>query len=50
MMQKIKLKSLWVSFAPNKDNIIYQIVFPKTFAEYRYFSTDFMDFLEKSLV
>lgn len=33
----------------NKDNIIYQIVFPKKFAEYRYFSADFMNFLDKEL-
>jgi len=32
-----------------KGNIIYQIVFPKKFAEYRYFSVDFLDYLDKEL-
>jgi len=33
----------------DKHKIIYQIVFPKTFAEYRYFSSDFMEYLHKEL-
>ena len=33
----------------DKGNIIYQIVFPKKFSEYRYFSPDFMDYLDKEL-
>lgn len=33
----------------DKDNIVYQIVFPKKFAEHRYFSPDFMDYIDKKL-
>lgn len=31
------------------SNVIYQIVFPKKFAEYRYFSQEFLDYLDKEL-
>lgn len=33
----------------DKGNIIYQIVFPKKFDKYRYFSSDFIDYLDKNL-
>ena len=32
-----------------KDNIVYQIAFPRKFADYRYFSHDFIDYLDKEL-
>src|SRR3989304_3982956 len=31
----------------DEGNIIYQIVFPKRFANYRYFSVDFINYLDK---
>lgn len=31
------------------DKIVYQIVFPKKYREYRYFSRDFVDYLDKEL-
>jgi len=33
----------------NKGNVIYQIVFPMKFSKYRYFSSDFIDYLDKKL-
>ncbi|MEK7449082.1 MAG: hypothetical protein AAB019_06320 [Planctomycetota bacterium] len=33
----------------DKGNIIYQIVFPKKFSEYTYFSSDFINYLDKGL-
>lgn len=33
----------------NYDKIIYQIVFPKQYSGYRYFSQDFLNYLEKEL-
>ena len=33
----------------DKGNIIHQIVFPKEFANYRYFSSDFIKYLDKKL-
>ena len=32
-----------------KDDVIYQITFPKKFSKYRYFSTDFINYLDKTL-
>lgn len=33
----------------DKGNIVYQIVFPKEFSKYRYFSSIFLDYLDKKL-
>ena len=33
----------------DKGNVIYQIVFPKKFAGYRYFSSDFINYLDEEL-
>jgi len=32
-----------------KNDVIYQIAFPKKFSKYRYFSTDFIDYLDKTI-
>ena len=33
----------------DNGNIIYQIIFPEKFSTYRYFSSDFIDYLDKNL-
>lgn len=33
----------------DKESIIYQIAFPKKFIDYRYFSSDFIDYLDKNM-